>query len=137
VSNDRQSNQVEQQGFAILSPVVPSQMIEEILDEISQSASHRSRAGVRHAMHLAPVKEAASCPELMTLAGDVLGPQAFRFERRSSTNLQTRIGSWCGIRTRPCHCEIGGKRRDGGLGRRKKALLTHMRPLRCFRMSSH
>jgi len=79
VSNASERNPVEEQGYAILPHVLSRDIINKISDEIQQSASHRSRAGVRHAMYLAPVKEVISSPELMTLACDVLGPQVFPF----------------------------------------------------------
>lgn len=69
----------EEQGFAFLSHVVSPEMLDKTSDEISQSAVHRSRAGVRHAMRIAPVTRIASCPELMKLVSGVLGPQAFPF----------------------------------------------------------
>jgi hypothetical protein len=79
VSNDSEHNQVERQGFAIQPQVFSPDIVERVSDEILKSPSHRSRAGVRHAMHLASVREVASCSELMTMACNVLGPQAFPF----------------------------------------------------------
>ena len=79
MTNDSGRDKVEEQGFTILPFVVLPETVNKISDEISRSASNRSRAGVRHAMHLAPVKEVASSSELMTLTRDMLGPQAFPF----------------------------------------------------------
>lgn len=58
-------DEVEQQGFTIVPNPVSPAILDQISDEISEPASHRSRDGVRHAMHMAPVKKIASCPELI------------------------------------------------------------------------
>ena len=79
VSNDSERNKVKQQGFAILTQVFSPEIVDKISEDISQSGSHRSRAGVRHAMHLASGTKIASCAELMVLARDLLGLQAFPF----------------------------------------------------------
>jgi len=79
VSNDSERDKVGEQGFAVLPRVVSPEIVDQISDAILQPASHRSRAGVRHAMHLAPVRRIAACSKLMALAGDMLGPKAFPF----------------------------------------------------------
>jgi len=79
VSNDTEHSTVGQQGFAILPHILSPEVANKISNEISQLVSHRSRAGVRHAMQLEPVTRIASCSELMALACGVLGPQAFPF----------------------------------------------------------
>jgi Phytanoyl-CoA dioxygenase (PhyH) len=79
VSNDSGRNKVEEEGYAILPQIVSPDIVNEISDEISQSACHRSRAGVRHAMRLASVRDVAYCSELMIMACSVLGPLAFPF----------------------------------------------------------
>lgn len=72
-------DELEKLGFAIAPNVVSPEILGEISDKISDPASYRSRAGLRHAMHMAPVAKIASWPELMAMACDVLGPRAFPF----------------------------------------------------------
>lgn len=79
MSSDSEHNQVGQQGFAIQPHVFSPDIVNRISDEVLESPSHRSRAGVRHAMRLASVRKVASCSELMTMACNALGPQAFPF----------------------------------------------------------
>jgi len=79
MSGARARHQIEEQGYAILPHVVSLDSIDRIADEISRSAAQRGRAGVRHAMHLALVAKVASSSEIMTLACQVLGPQAYPF----------------------------------------------------------
>lgn len=77
MSNDTLGDEIEERGFAILPHVISPETIAEVSDEISQPDPRRSRAGVRHAMHLASVARIASSSELMALARNVLEPQAF------------------------------------------------------------
>jgi hypothetical protein len=79
VSNATGRKQIDGQGYAILPQVVSLDIINKISDEISQSDSRRSRAGWRHAMPPARVKEVASGSKLMTLARDVLGAASLSF----------------------------------------------------------
>jgi ectoine hydroxylase-related dioxygenase (phytanoyl-CoA dioxygenase family) len=79
VSNDSERDTVGEQGFAVLPHVVSPEIVSQISDEISQSGSHRSRAGVRHALHLASVTRIASSSKLVALVRHVLGPKAFPF----------------------------------------------------------
>lgn len=77
MSNDTLGDEIEERGFAILPHVISPETIAEVSDEISQPDPRRSRAGVRHAMHLASLARIASSSELMALARNVLEPQAF------------------------------------------------------------
>lgn len=85
------SRSVEEHGFAIISGVFSAEFLDQALGEMSRLAPQRSRAGVRHALRLAPVAKIARCPQLTSLAADVLGPAAFPyratlFEKTSSAN---------------------------------------------------
>jgi ectoine hydroxylase-related dioxygenase (phytanoyl-CoA dioxygenase family) len=66
-------------GFAIMPGLFSKDYLDHLLEEISQSAPRRNRAGVRHALHLSPVSETARHPQMITLAREVLGPDAFPF----------------------------------------------------------
>ena len=92
MSNKPHLHEIEQQGFATVPNVVSPEILDRISDEISGPPSYRSRAGVRHAMHLAPVAKIASCPELMAMDCDVLGPKAFPF--RATIFDKSRDANW-------------------------------------------
>jgi hypothetical protein len=70
---------VEQNGFAILPGLFSQEYLDRLLQEISELAPKRSRAGVRHALGLAPVARLARQPQMIHLAQAVLGPDAFPF----------------------------------------------------------
>jgi ectoine hydroxylase-related dioxygenase (phytanoyl-CoA dioxygenase family) len=70
---------IEENGFAILPGLFSGNFLDRLLQEINESAPRRSRAGVRHALGLAPVAELSLQPEMIELARGVLGPDAFPF----------------------------------------------------------
>lgn len=67
------------QGFAILPKLLPPEELDYLRKEISQSSPHRSRAGVRHALGLPAVAEVARGTDLMALAEEMLGSEAYPF----------------------------------------------------------
>ncbi len=70
---------IEKNGFAILPGLFSNEYIEQLLEEINRSAPRRSRAGMRHALGLAPVAELSQQPKMIELARRILGPDAFPF----------------------------------------------------------
>lgn len=66
-------------GFAILPGLFPYEYLDQLLQEIAESVPRRSRAGIRHALTLSPVAAAAKRPQLIELAREVLGADAFPF----------------------------------------------------------
>jgi ectoine hydroxylase-related dioxygenase (phytanoyl-CoA dioxygenase family) len=70
---------IEENGFAILPGLFSQEYLDRLLQEIDESAPRRSRAGLRHAMKLAPVAELAHHPRMIDLARGVLGPDVFPF----------------------------------------------------------
>jgi ectoine hydroxylase-related dioxygenase (phytanoyl-CoA dioxygenase family) len=72
-------DKIEETGFAILPAIFSQEYIARLLQEIEELAPRRSRAGVRHALGIRPVAELARQPQMMGLARDVLGPDAFPF----------------------------------------------------------
>jgi hypothetical protein len=70
---------LDQEGFAILPGVFSREFLDCLLQEIHDLAPRRSRAGVRHAMRLAPVADLAQGSEMIEIAREVLGPHAFPF----------------------------------------------------------
>jgi ectoine hydroxylase-related dioxygenase (phytanoyl-CoA dioxygenase family) len=70
---------IEQNGFAILTGHFSPEHVDRLLQEINESSPQRSRAGVRHALRFAPVAELARGRQMIELARQVLGPDAFPF----------------------------------------------------------
>lgn len=70
---------IEENGFAILPGLFSQEYLDRLLHKINESAPRRSRAGVRHALGLAPVAELSQQPQVIELARGVLGPDAFPF----------------------------------------------------------
>ncbi|HET6179402.1 MAG TPA: phytanoyl-CoA dioxygenase family protein [Candidatus Sulfotelmatobacter sp.] len=66
-------------GFAILPEVFSPESVDRVLKEISELEPRRSRAGVRHALGLAPVTALARQALLLDLARAVLGANAFPY----------------------------------------------------------
>jgi ectoine hydroxylase-related dioxygenase (phytanoyl-CoA dioxygenase family) len=70
---------VDAHGFAILPGRFSPDYLDRLLQEISELAQQRSRAGIRHALGLAPVAKLARQPQMIDLAREALGPDAFPF----------------------------------------------------------
>lgn len=66
-------------GFAILPALFSSDYLDQLLHEIDETAPRRSRAGIRHALSLSPVRALAHEPQMIELAREVLGAEAFPF----------------------------------------------------------
>jgi ectoine hydroxylase-related dioxygenase (phytanoyl-CoA dioxygenase family) len=66
-------------GFAILPALFSHEDLDRLLREIDESEPRRSRAGIRHALSLHPVAAAAKQPQMIELAREVLGVDAFPF----------------------------------------------------------
>lgn len=70
---------IEENGLAILPGVFSGEYLDHLLQEINDQAPRRSRAGIRHALRFPPVASLSRRPELIDLAREVLGPDAFPF----------------------------------------------------------
>ena len=70
---------IEENGFAILPRLFSPEYLDRLLQKINELAPRRSRAGVRHALGLAPVAELSQQAQLIDLARAALGPDAFPF----------------------------------------------------------
>ncbi len=66
-------------GFAILPAFFSHEYLDQLLQEIDESMPRRSRAGIRHALSLSPVAAVAREPQMIELARQVLGSEAFPF----------------------------------------------------------
>jgi ectoine hydroxylase-related dioxygenase (phytanoyl-CoA dioxygenase family) len=66
-------------GFAILPALFSHEYLDQLLQQINESAPRRSRAGVLHALSLSPVAAIAREPQMIELAREVLGSEAFPF----------------------------------------------------------
>jgi ectoine hydroxylase-related dioxygenase (phytanoyl-CoA dioxygenase family) len=69
----------EEDGFAILGPVLDSGEISTLTGKISGLDDHRRRAGVRHLLTNPAVATLATDPRLVAIAGEVVGYAAFPF----------------------------------------------------------
>jgi len=70
---------IEENGYAVLPGFFSHEYLDRLLHEIDELAPRRSRAGVRHALRLAPVAELARQQQMLELARAVLGPDAVPF----------------------------------------------------------
>ncbi len=70
---------VEEMGFAVLPDVLLRELCDDVIEHLGSTDLDRTRAGVRHAMRLPAVERIALRPELMGLARQVLGANAFPF----------------------------------------------------------
>ncbi len=66
-------------GFAILPALFSHEYLDQLLQEIDESTPRRSRAGIRHALSLSPVMAVAREPQMIELAREILGSEAFPF----------------------------------------------------------
>ena len=84
--------EIEAFGFAVIPELFPCSEVDALLEEICTLAPERSRAGIRHAMRLAPVKSFSRKPQLMALAREVLGPQACPY--RATLFEKSEAANW-------------------------------------------
>jgi ectoine hydroxylase-related dioxygenase (phytanoyl-CoA dioxygenase family) len=85
------SEQIQQEGYAIASDVLPPDEIARLAANLSAAELHRTRAGARHAMKLPAVAAVASDPRLLAIAQSVLGKgtlpfRATLFDKSPSAN---------------------------------------------------
>ncbi len=73
------SEEVEANGFAVSSTVFPDDSLIQAIQEEAGKSRLRSKAGLRHAMHLGSVRYIAQSRPLKELAGEVLGPRVYPF----------------------------------------------------------
>ena len=66
-------------GFAILPALFSHEYLDQLLQQIDECRPRRSRAGIRHALHLPPVAAVAGNRLLAEIACEVLGTRAFPF----------------------------------------------------------
>jgi len=70
---------VENAGFSVVPGVLSTECTRRLLKKISELRPSRSRAGIRHALQLAPIAEIAHLPLVAGLARELLGSKAFPF----------------------------------------------------------
>ena len=70
---------IEENGFAVAPGLFSSDCMDRLLEAIDRLAPRRSRAGIRHALGLAPVAGIARQAQVIGLARAVIGPEAFPF----------------------------------------------------------
>jgi ectoine hydroxylase-related dioxygenase (phytanoyl-CoA dioxygenase family) len=70
---------IEENGFAVVPGLFSSDCMDRLLEAVDRLAPRRSRAGIRHALGLAPVAGIARQTQVIGLARAVIGPDAFPF----------------------------------------------------------
>jgi len=70
---------IEENGFAVVPGLFSSDCMDRLLDAVDRLAPRRSRAGIRHALGLAPVAGMARQTQVIALARGVLGLKVFPF----------------------------------------------------------
>lgn len=70
---------VEEMGFTVLPDVLVRELCDDVIEHLGSTNLDRTRAGVRHAMRLPGVERIALRPEVVGLAREVLGANAFPF----------------------------------------------------------
>lgn len=70
---------IEENGFAVIPGLFSSDCMDRLVEAVDRLAPRRSRAGIRHALGLAPVAGIARLTQVIGLARAVLGPEAFPF----------------------------------------------------------
>jgi ectoine hydroxylase-related dioxygenase (phytanoyl-CoA dioxygenase family) len=70
---------IEQHGFAILPNVIAPAEIATLLENLTQIAQRRSRAGARHVLNHRDVAAMADDPRMLSVARSILGETVFAF----------------------------------------------------------
>jgi ectoine hydroxylase-related dioxygenase (phytanoyl-CoA dioxygenase family) len=70
---------IEENGFDVIPGLFSSDCMDRLLEAVDRLAPRRSRAGIRHALGLAPVAGIARQTQVIGLARAVIGPDAFPF----------------------------------------------------------
>ena len=66
-------------GFAIIPNAFSIGDVATIAEAVTQLGLRRSRAGARHILSYPPVETVARTPQMLTIAREILGPEAFPF----------------------------------------------------------
>jgi ectoine hydroxylase-related dioxygenase (phytanoyl-CoA dioxygenase family) len=86
------SENVEQQGFAIITEVLTHDEVARFVEDFAQLAIRRSRAGVRHVLGHPAVEKLAREPRLLGIAQAILGSEAFPF--RATLFDKSIVANW-------------------------------------------
>ncbi len=70
---------IDQQGFAVIPELFSQAEAALLIDDLTASKLHRSRAGMRHALQHPSVAVFANDSRLLEIARAILGPLAFPF----------------------------------------------------------
>lgn len=116
---------IEENGFAVLHRLFPSEYLDCVLEQINRLSPRRSRAGVRHALGLVPVEELARHQVLMELAVEVLGADVFPY--RATLFDKSREANWLVVWHQDTALPLQSRRETPGWGpcRSKKGLIMH------------
>jgi ectoine hydroxylase-related dioxygenase (phytanoyl-CoA dioxygenase family) len=105
---------IEENGFAVLPGLFPAEYLNSLLVQIGRLSPRRSRAGVRHALSLAPVEEFARHQVLMELAVEILGAEAFPY--RATLFNKSPIANWLVVWHQDTALPLRSRRETPGWG---------------------
>lgn len=77
--NPAWSEQLNEQGFAVVPGALPQQVVTEFLEALQQIPVRRTRAGARHVLAYPVVADLARREQLTGMAREILGASAFPF----------------------------------------------------------
>jgi ectoine hydroxylase-related dioxygenase (phytanoyl-CoA dioxygenase family) len=70
---------IASEGAAIVEDILSAKEVQQFADALANEPVHRSRAGIRHALQMPSVATIARDCRLLSLAQEVLGPEALPF----------------------------------------------------------
>ncbi|HTV58039.1 MAG TPA: phytanoyl-CoA dioxygenase family protein [Verrucomicrobiae bacterium] len=90
--NPAWSQQVNEQGFAVVPEVLSRRVVLEFLETLQHIPIRRTRAGIRHALACSAVADFVHREEIMGMAREILGPGALPF--RASLFEKSPEANW-------------------------------------------
>jgi hypothetical protein len=105
---------IERNGFAMIPGVLSSQVITAILADLEDATLRRTRAGVRHAFDSAGIARLSRDPQLLEMAQDVLGVDAFPF--RATLFDKSSTANWLVVWHQDTALPIQERRETPGWG---------------------
>lgn len=88
----RLRDRISEDGFAIISHVIPARAVGRLLDGLAHNSLSRSRAGFRHALRHPAIADFARDPALSSLASKIFGTDAIPF--RATLFDKSRASNW-------------------------------------------
>jgi len=105
---------IEENGFAVVPGLFSSDCMDRLLEAVDRLEPRRSRAGIRHALRLAPVAGIARQAQLIGLVREVIGPEAFPF--RATLFDKSPVSNWLVVWHQDTALPLREKRETAGWG---------------------